>query len=74
MEDSKIIDLFLARNEDAIRGSVDAVYGMGKVYMKRDIKKDSGVFGLLQSIARMIQEDGEHLYQKRQGIDRKQTQ
>ena len=33
-----------------------------------------GVFGLLQSIARMIQEDGEHLYQKRTGIDRKQRQ
>lgn len=128
-------------HEAAIRGSVDAVYGMGKVYIKRDIKKAigffelaaaqgntyaeyqlgkihcfglgvprdldkgmewlrvsashgnqhaasllrhvqkyihtatvRGVFGLLQSIARMIQEDGEHLYQKRTGIDRKQRQ
>ena len=33
-----------------------------------------GVFGLLQNIAKMIQEDGEHLYQKRIGIDRKQMQ
>ena len=33
-----------------------------------------GVFGLLQSIAKMIQEDGDHLYQKRIGIDRKQRQ
>ena len=33
-----------------------------------------GVFGLLQSIAKMIQEDGKHLYQKRTGIDRKQRQ
>lgn len=128
-------------HEAAIRGSVDAVYGMGKVYMKRDIQKAigffelaatqgntyaeyqlgkiycfglgvprdldkgmewlrvstshgnqhaasllchvqehihaatvRGVFGLLQRIARMIQEDGEHLYQKRTGIDRKQMQ
>lgn len=128
-------------HEAAIRGSVDAVYGMGKVYIKRDIKKAigffelaaaqgntyaeyqlgkihcfglgvprdldkgmewlrvsashgnqhaasllrhvqkyihtatvRGVFGLPQSIARMIQEDGEHLYQKRTGIDRKQRQ
>ena len=128
-------------HEAAIRGSVDAVYGMGKIYMKRDIAKAigffelaaaqgntyaeyqlgkihcfglgvprdldkgmewlrvsaehgnqhaasllrhvqehihvatvRGVFGLLQSIARMIQEDGEHLYQKRTGIDRKQRQ
>ena len=128
-------------HEAAIRGSVDAVYGMGKVYIKRDIKKAigffelaaaqgntyaeyqlgkiycfglgvprdldkgmewlrvsashgnqhaasllrhvqqyihtatvRGVFGLLQSIAGMIQEDGEHLYQKRTGIDRKQMQ
>lgn len=128
-------------HEAAIRGSVDAVYGMGKIYIKRDIQKAigffelaasqgntyaeyqlgkihcfglgvprdldkgmewlrvsaehgnqhaasllrhvqkhihtatvCGVFGLLQSIARMIQEDGEHLYQKRTGIDRKQIQ
>ena len=128
-------------HESAIRGSVDAVYGMGKVYMKRDIQKAigffelaasqsntyaeyqlgkifcfglgvprdldkgmewlrasashgnqhaasllrhvqehihvatvRGVFGLLQSIAKMIQEHGEHLYQKRTGIDRKQRQ
>ena len=33
-----------------------------------------GVFGLLQSIAGMIQEDGNHLYKKRQSIDRKQRQ
>ena len=128
-------------HESAIRGSVDAVYGIGKVYMKKDIPKAigffelaaaqgntyaeyqlgkiycfslgvprdldkgmewlrasashgnqhaasllrhvqehihvatvRGVFGLLQSIAKMIQEDGEHLYQKRTGIDRKQRQ
>ena len=128
-------------HEAAIRGSVDAVYGMGKVYMKRDTQKAigffelaavqgntyaeyqlgkihcfglgvprdldkgmewlrvsashgnhhaasllrhvqehihvatvRGVFGLLQSIARMIQDDGNYLYQKRQGIDRKQRQ
>ena len=29
---------------------------------------------LKQTIAKMIQEDGEHLYQKRTGIDRKQRQ
>ena len=128
-------------HEAAIRGSVDAVYGMGKVYMKRDapkaigffelaasqgntyaeyqlgkiycfglgVPKDldmgmewlrvsanhgnqhaasllhhvqehihvitvHGVFGLLQNVARMIQEDGEHLYRKRISIDRKQMQ
>lgn len=128
-------------HEAAIRGSVDAVYDMGKIYIKRDIQKTigffelaasqgntyaeyqlgkiycfglgiprdldrgmewlrvsaehgnqhaasllrhvqqyihtvtvRGVFGLLQSIAGMIQEDGEHLYQKRTGIDRKQRQ
>jgi len=128
-------------HDAAIRGSVDAVYGMGKIYMKRDIQKAigffelaatqgntyaeyqlgkiycfslgvprdldkgiewlrvsashgnqhaasllrhmqehihvatvRGVFGLLQNIARMIQEDGEHLYRKRTGIDRKQMQ
>ena len=128
-------------HEAAIRGSVDAVYGMGKLYMERDTQKAigffelaaaqgnpyaeyqlgkifcfglgvsrdldkgmewlrasashgnqhaasllrhvqehihvvtvRGVFGLLQSIAKMIQEDGEHLYQKRTSIDRKQMQ
>ena len=128
-------------HEAAIRGSVDAVYGMGKIYMKRDIAKAigffelaavqghtyaeyqlgkihcfglcvprdldkgmewlrasashgnlhaasllrhvqehihtatvRGVFSLLQSIAGMIQENGNHLYQKRQSIDRKQRQ
>ena len=128
-------------HEAAIRGSVDAVYGMGKVYMKRDTQKAigffelaaaqghtyaeyqlgkihcfalgvprdldkgmewlrvsashgnqhaasllrhvqqyihtatvHGVFTLLQSIAGMIQEDGIHLYKKRQSIDRKQRQ
>ena len=128
-------------HEAAIRGSVDAVYGMGKIYMKRDIAKAigffelaasqsntyaeyqlgkihcfgmsvprdldkgmewlrvsashgnqhaasllrhvqdhihtataRGVFGLFQNVARMIQEDGNHLYQKRQCIDRKQRQ
>ena len=128
-------------HEAAIRGSVDAVYGMGKIYIKRDIQKAigffelaasqgntyaeyqlgkihcfglgvprdldkgmewlrvsanhgnqhaasllrhvqehihvatvRGVFGLLRNIARMIQEDGEHLYQKRTSIDRKQRQ
>lgn len=128
-------------HEAAIRGSVDAVYGMGKVYLRRDIQKAigffelaaaqgntdaeyqlgkihcfglgvprdlvkgmewlrvsashgnqhaasllrhvqqyihtatvRGVFGLLRNIARMIQADGNHLYQKRQGIDRKQRQ
>lgn len=33
-----------------------------------------GVFGLLQSIAGMIQENGDHLYKKRKSIDRKQRQ
>ena len=128
-------------HEATIRGSVDAVYGMGKVYMKRDTQKAigffelaaaqgntyaeyqlgkihcfgldvprdldkgvewlrlsashgnrhaasllrhvqkhihtatvRGVFNLLQSIAGMIQEDGNHLYKKRQSIDRKQRQ
>ena len=128
-------------HEAAIRGSVDAVYGMGKAHMQKDIAKAigffelaaaqgntcaeyqlgkihcfglgvprdldkgmewlrvsashgnqhaasllrhvqehihaatvCGVFGLLQSIARMIQEDGNHLYQKRQSLDRKQRQ
>ena len=128
-------------HEAAIRGSVDAVYGMGKVYMKRDIQEAIGffelaaaqgntyaeyqlgkiycfglgvprdldkgmewlrvsashgnqhaasllrhmqehihvatvrsVFDLLHSIAKMIQENGEHLYQKRTCIDRKQMQ
>ena len=128
-------------HEAAIRGSVDAVYGMGKLYMERDTQKAigffelaaaqgntyaeyqlgkihcfglgvprdldtgmewllvsashgnqhaasllrhvqehihvatvRGIFGLLRSIAKMIQEDGEHLYQKRTGIDRKQRQ
>ena len=128
-------------HEAAIRGSVDAIYGMGKIYMKRDIQKAigffglaaaqgntyaeyqlgkihcfglgiprdldmgmewlrasadhgnqhatsllrhvqehihlatmRGVFGLLQSIARMIQENGDHLYKKRKSIDRKQRQ
>ena len=128
-------------HEAAIRGSVDAVYGTGKLYMEKDISKAigffelaatqgntyaeyqlgkiycfglgvprdldrgmewlrvsaehgnqhaasllrhvqqyihtvtvRGVFGLLQSIARMIQEDGEQLYQKRTSIDRKQMQ
>ena len=128
-------------HEAAIQGSVDAVYGIGKIYMKRDIQKAigffelaaaqgntyaeyqlskihcfglgvprdldkgmewlrvsaehgnqhaasllrhvqehihtatvRGVFGLFQNVARMIQEDGNHLYQKRQCIDRKQRQ
>ena len=128
-------------HEAAIRGSVDAVYGMGRIYMERDIKKAigffelaaaqgntyaeyqlgkihcfglgvprdldkgiewlrlsashgnphaasllrhvqehihtatvRGVFGLFQSIAGMIQEDGNHLYKKRLSIDRKQRQ
>ena len=128
-------------HEAAIRGSADAVYGMGRIYMKRDIAKAigffelaaaqgntyaeyqlgkihcfglgvprdldrgmewlrlsasygnqhaasllrhvqqhihtasvRGVFGLLQSIAGMIQENGDHLYKKRKSIDRKQRQ
>ena len=128
-------------HEAAIRGSVDAIYGMGKIYTKRDIQKAigffelaanqgntyaeyqlgkiycfglgvprdldkgmewlhisashgnqhavsllrhvqnhihtatvRGVFSLLQCIAGMIQENGNHLYRKRHSIDRKQRQ
>ena len=37
-------------HEAAIRGSVDAVYGMGRIYMKRDIAKAIGFFELSAAI------------------------
>ena len=128
-------------NDAAIRGSVDAVYGMGKLYIDVNIQKAigffelaaaqgntyaeyqlgkiycfglgiprdldkgmewlrvsadhgnqyaasllqyvqehihtatvQGVFGLLQSFAKMIQEDGSHQYQQRQRVDSKLKQ